>query len=140
MDVQVVISYGDMVRRMGMLMAVAKHGKEDGGFDMAVGRVYGGAGVWADENGLRGLGSFMLRAVGAYGAGLAIGAAGSRHRGRWLPVELQWESETSEYLAPNPVAIKLELCSLGLHSEYTTPSVAHFVNHQHFTVTPQTLR
>jgi hypothetical protein len=26
--------------------------------------------------------------------GLAIGAVGSHHRGRWLPVELQWESET----------------------------------------------
>jgi hypothetical protein len=59
----------------------------DGGLDVADGGVYGGAGVRADEGGLGGPGSFMLVAVGAYGAGLAIGAVGSCHRGRWLPVE-----------------------------------------------------
>ena len=45
MGVQVDISCGNMVGRMGMLMAVGKHGKVDGGFDMADGRVHGGDGV-----------------------------------------------------------------------------------------------
>jgi hypothetical protein len=45
MDVQVVISHGNMVERMGVLMAVGKHGKVDGRFDMADGRMYGGGGV-----------------------------------------------------------------------------------------------
>jgi hypothetical protein len=45
MGVQVVISYGNMVGRTGVLMAVGKHGKVDGGFDMADGRVHGGGGV-----------------------------------------------------------------------------------------------
>jgi hypothetical protein len=131
MGVQVDISYGNMAGGTGVLMAVGKHGKVDGGFDMADGGVYGGGEVWADENGVRGFGSFMSRIVGAYRAGLAIGAVGSRHRGRWLPVELQWESENSEYLAPSPAAIKLELCTLALHSEHNTSSFAHFVNPQY---------
>jgi hypothetical protein len=41
----VVISYGNMVGRTGVLMAVGKYGKVDGGFDTADGRVYGGGGV-----------------------------------------------------------------------------------------------
>jgi hypothetical protein len=111
-----------------MLMAVGKHGKVDGGYDTMDGRLYGGAGVWADENGVGGLGLFMLGAVGACGTALPVGAVGSRHRGRWLPVELQWESGTSGYLAPSLAATKPELRSLGLCSEYNTPPFAHFVN------------
>jgi hypothetical protein len=42
---EVGMSYGNMLGRMGMLMAVGKHGKVDGGFDMADGRAYGGDGV-----------------------------------------------------------------------------------------------
>jgi hypothetical protein len=45
MGAQAGIFYGNMVGRMGMLMAVGKHGKVDGGFDMVDGRVYGGGGV-----------------------------------------------------------------------------------------------
>jgi hypothetical protein len=45
MGVQVAISYGNMAGRTWVLMAVGKHGKVDGGFDMADGRVYGGGGV-----------------------------------------------------------------------------------------------
>jgi hypothetical protein len=89
MGAQVDISYGNMAGRTGVLMAAGKHGKVDGGFDMAEGIMHGGDGAWAGENGVRGSGSFMLGIVGAYSAGLAIGAVGSSHRGRWLPVELQ---------------------------------------------------
>jgi hypothetical protein len=45
MGVQVGISYGNMAGRTGVLMAVGKHGKVDGGFDMADGRMYGGDGA-----------------------------------------------------------------------------------------------
>ena len=45
MGVQVDISYGNMVGRTGVLMAVGKHRKVDSGFDMADGRVYGAGGV-----------------------------------------------------------------------------------------------
>jgi hypothetical protein len=45
MGVQVDISYGNMAGRTGVLMAVGKRGKADGGLDVANGRVYGGGGV-----------------------------------------------------------------------------------------------
>jgi hypothetical protein len=96
------MSYGNIVGRMGVLMVVEKSGKVDGGSGMADGRMYGGGEAWAYGNTVRGFGSFMLGAVGACGAGFTIGAVGSCHRGRWLPVEVQWESETSEYFAPSP--------------------------------------
>jgi hypothetical protein len=111
MGVHVVISYSNMVGRTGVLMAVGKHGKVDGGFGMADGRVHGGDGVGAGENGVRGFRLLVLFVASRCGKwdecrGLWVLPSGRRH-----PVELQWESETSEYVAPSPAATKLELCT-----------------------------